>query len=127
MAVGSLRILLVDDDPGIRRRVRRLLADELPGALCVEAATAEEGLALAQSHRWDAIVLDVRLPGRSGLEILAELRACHPELAIVVMSGLPEAPYTAAAISAGASAYLPKERAPENLVETILSLVRSRA
>jgi two-component system invasion response regulator UvrY len=126
METGSYRILLVDDDPGIRTRVGQLLADELPGAVCVPAANAEEGLALAKSAGWDAIVLDIRLPGRSGLEILGELRTGYPELAIVVMSGLPEVPYAAAAILAGASAYLSKERAPENLPEMIRSLARSR-
>jgi two-component system invasion response regulator UvrY len=127
MSAGAPRILLVDDDAGMRRHVRRLLAEDLPGAEIVEVESADDALARVRREAWDVVILDIRLPGRSGLEVLPDLRAARPLLPIIVMSGLPEAPYAGVAARAGASAYLVKEQAPEQLVETIRGLLSRSA
>ncbi|MDQ3031867.1 MAG: response regulator transcription factor [Myxococcota bacterium] len=126
MTVPALRILLVDDDVAWRDDVRQLLADEMPEALVVEAGSAEEALARAQGDDWELVLLDIRLPGLSGLEALPRLRAAKPSALVIVLSGLPEQPYAAAAATAGASAYLLKERAPELLPHTVRRLLAGR-
>lgn len=123
MVAAPVRVLLVDDDAPMRCHIRQLLADEWPQATVVEAATAEETLSFVQIGHWDAVVLDVRLPGRSGIDILPDLRSSRPKLPIVVMSALPAAPYASVALRAGASVYLTKDRAPEELVETLRRLI----
>lgn len=115
--------LLVDDDEGIRGRVRQLLCDELGDCVVAEASSGEEALSLVVTRTWDAVILDIRLPGKSGLEILPDLRVVAPGVPIVAMSGLPAVPYATAASRAGAAAYVLKERAPEELVTTLRRLL----
>lgn len=127
MTVPSLRrILLVDDDVAWRDDVRQLLAEEVPEALIVAVGSAEEALARVHGDDWEVVLLDIRLPGQSGLDVLPRLRAAKPSAPVVVMSGLPEQPYAAAAHAAGASAYLMKERAPELLTRTVRRLLAER-
>jgi DNA-binding NarL/FixJ family response regulator len=119
MLSASIHVLIVDDDRGIRNRVRQLLADDIPTALVNEAASGEEALTYIGAHACDLVVLDIRLPGRSGLDVLPEIRAARPSLPVVVMSGLSKDVYATAARKAGAAAFVPKERAPEDLASTI--------
>lgn len=119
MLPSVIRVLVVDDDRGIRSRVRQLLADEIPTAVIGEAASAEEALIHIAAEACDVVVLDIRLPGRSGLEVLPEIRSARPSLPVVVMSALPKDSYGLAACKAGAAAFVPKDRAPEDLALTI--------
>lgn len=123
MVEQLLRILLVDDDPHIRGHFGQLLSDELPGATIVEIGTAEDILPLIEREHWDVVLLDIRLPGKSGLAILPELKAVRPRLPVIMLSGLREVPYTAAALRAGASAFVPKDRASDDLLPTIRRLM----
>jgi DNA-binding NarL/FixJ family response regulator len=124
VAPSSPRILLVEDDAAFRRRVKELLAEQLPHSTIGEAATGEEALERQAHSAWDAMILDLRLPRRSGLDVLSELRARGSDLAVVVVSMLPENPYAAAVTRAGASAYLTKSRATSELVPTLRRLLR---
>jgi PAS domain S-box-containing protein len=116
-------VLLVDDDADVRRRAGQLLEDH--GCTIGEAGTAEEAIDMIRGEKnWDAVVLDVRLPGLSGLRALPQLLARRPELPIVVCSMMPEDPYAEAARRAGAAGFVRKDRIPEELVPTVLRLVR---
>jgi DNA-binding NarL/FixJ family response regulator len=115
--------LLVDDDTAVRRGIRGLLADELATAIVEEVASAEDALERVRSERWDLVLLDIRLSGRSGLDALPDIKAACPGLCVVVLSGLPERPYAAAALRIGAAAFVCKERAPEDLTMTIVRLL----
>jgi len=119
MLPSVIRVLVVDDDRGIRSRVRQLLADEIPTAVIGEAASGEEALIHIAAEACDVVVLDIRLPGRSGLDVLPEIRSARPSLPVVVMSGLPKEAYGSVALKAGAAAFVPKDRAPEDLAPTI--------
>jgi len=87
------RILLVDDHPAVSQRIGELLAGAVPGAEMVSAVSGEEGLSLAWTQSFDLVLLDLRLPGRSGIEILKELRAVKPLLPVIIVSSLPDSPY----------------------------------
>ncbi|MDB4964958.1 MAG: transcriptional regulator, LuxR family [Myxococcales bacterium] len=121
----TLRILLVDDDAGVRAAGRRLMTSELASVFIGEATTAEEALVAIARESWDVVVLDVRLPGRSGLDVLPAIRGLRPDMPVVVWSALHQEPYAAAALACGAAAYVDKEFAADELVPVIERVVRS--
>jgi DNA-binding NarL/FixJ family response regulator len=103
-----MRILLVDDSDQVRRSVRAVLCDAVADLTVEEAAGAGEALALIARDGWDAVLLDLSLPDRSGLDTLREIRRLRPALPVLVMSFHPETEYAAAARAAGAAGYLSK-------------------
>jgi DNA-binding NarL/FixJ family response regulator len=115
----SPRFLVVDDHAVVRRGLSEILRDAFPGASCEEAGDARDGLALFREGRWDAVILDVGLPDRSGLDVLKEMKAHAPGTPVLVLSVHAEAPFAVRALRAGASAYLSKESAPEELVAAV--------
>ena len=118
-----LRVLLVDDHAVVRRGIRATLEDELEGAIVAEAANGDEALA-AIAQPFDAIVLDLSMPGRSGIELLAEVKHRCPKVPVLIMSLHGEEHFAVRALRAGAAGYLTKAAAPEQLVEAILRITR---
>jgi two-component system invasion response regulator UvrY len=102
------RILLVDDFAVVREGLKQILAESIPGATFGEAATGEEALAKAMAGAWDLVILDMSLPGRSGIEVLKELRQVHPRLPVLVLSMHPEEQFAVRALKAGAVGYVTK-------------------
>lgn len=119
-----LRVLIADDHAVVRRGLRQVLADESDIKVIGEAQNSQELLALARRNPCDLIVLDISMPGRNGLDALKELRKEFPKTAILVLSMYPEDQYAVQAFRAGASGYLTKESAPEELVLAIRKVVR---
>ncbi|MBA2321391.1 MAG: response regulator transcription factor [Deltaproteobacteria bacterium] len=117
------RILLVDDNPRIRYRIRELLAQEYPDAEIVEAGSAEEASSLMAAGPFALVLLDVQLPGRSGIAALPDLRATQPSAPIVMVSGVPRDQYAPAALRAGARAFVAKERVHEDLAGVLRTLL----
>lgn len=118
-----LRILIADDHAILRRGLKEILVRELEGAVCGEAENAEELLAQVQNHNWDLVILDVSMPGRSGIDVLRELKRQRPKLPVLVLSMHPEEQYGKRVLKAGASGYLNKESAPEELIRAIHKVV----
>jgi len=114
-----MRILLVDDHAVVRRGIRQILADDLPASDFGEAGSTQEALERLAEADWDVIILDISMPGRSGLEALKDIRALRPHLPILVLSMHSEDQYAIRAFRAGASGYLTKESAPATLVEAV--------
>jgi DNA-binding NarL/FixJ family response regulator len=114
--------LIVDDKPLIRIRIRELLAYEYPDAAFTEAGSAEEAAALLPSPQVTAVVLDIHLPGISGIAALPDLRARLPGVPIVVVSAAPQSAYAKSALRAGANAFVAKERVNEELVPVLQAL-----
>lgn len=112
-------VLLVDDHAVVRQGLRQVLAESLPDATFGDAANGEEALRLARTTNWDIVVLDISLPGKSGLEVLKELRAAHPGLPVLVLSMHPEEQFAVRALRAGASGYLTKRTAARDLVAAV--------
>jgi DNA-binding NarL/FixJ family response regulator len=114
-----MRVLIADDHAIVRQGLRHLIADEFPGAECGESANALELLRLLRQGHWDAVILDISMPGQSGLEVLKEIKQERPHLPVLVLSVYSEEQYAMRVLKAGASGYLTKESAPEELVKAL--------
>jgi DNA-binding NarL/FixJ family response regulator len=114
-----IRILIADDHAILRRGLKEILVRELEGAVCGEAKDATEILARIQDGDWDLAILDISMPGRSGLDVLQDLKAARPKLPVLVLSMHPEDQYAKRILRAGASGYMNKESAPEELIKAV--------
>lgn len=119
-----MKLLVVDDHACVRRGIREILAEGIPGATIAEAASGDEALALAGRERPDLVVLDISMPGRSGLDALKELRARTKEVAVLVLSQHAEEQYAVRALRSGARGYLNKASAPEELLRAVEVIAR---
>jgi two-component system invasion response regulator UvrY len=114
-----LRILIADDHPIFRRGLRQII-EETPGLGTVdEAADGAEALGKAKTGGYDLVLLDVAMPLKDGIEVLTQLKRIDPGLPVLVLSMHPEEQYAVRAVRAGASGYLTKESAPDELVTAI--------
>ncbi|HYM09560.1 MAG TPA: response regulator transcription factor [Bryobacterales bacterium] len=114
-----IRVLIVDDHAILRRGLKALLSDAFEGAKFGEASNAEQALKQVGKKGWDVALLDVTLPGKSGLDLLKELKVIRPRLPVLVLSVHPEDQFAVRALKAGAEGYMTKESAPEELVQAI--------
>jgi DNA-binding NarL/FixJ family response regulator len=120
------RILLVDDHPIVRHGIKQVLTSAFDPALVGEAATAEEGMSELRTTDWDVMVLDLSLPGTSGLDLLKDLRRERPGLPVLVLSMHPADQFARRAMNAGASGYLTKDSAPGELVRAVSEVMAGR-
>lgn len=118
-----LRILLADDHAMFRSGLRRILEPEFPGATFGEAATVGDVRAMLERERWDVLVLDISMAGDNSLDSLPSMKQAQPALPVVVLSMYGERQFVIRALRAGASAYLTKERAPEELLRAIRTVL----
>lgn len=114
-----IRILIADDHPILRQGLKEILMRELKEVICGEAGTAQQVLSQVQNQDWDVVILDVTMPGRSGLDVLKDLKAVRPKLPILVLSMHPEGQLGKRALKTGASGYMNKESVPEELIKAI--------
>ena len=114
-----IRVLIADDHAILRRGLIEILRRELKSAVCGEAENAQQTLAQVQSHDWDLVILDVTMPGRSGIDVLADLKRIQPKLPVLVLSMHPEDQYGKRVLKAGASGYMNKDSAPEELIKAV--------
>jgi two-component system invasion response regulator UvrY len=114
-----IRVLIADDHAILRRGLKEILERELEGAVCGEAKDAGGILGRIHESDWDLVILDISMPGRSGLDVLRELKAARPKLPILVLSMYPEDQYAKRSLKAGAGGYLNKESAPEELIKAV--------
>ncbi len=114
-----VRALIADDHAILRRGLIEILMREFQGGVCGEAENADQVLAQAQSQNWDLIILDVTMPGRSGVDVLADLKRVRPNLPVLVLSMHPEDQYAKRVLRAGASGYLSKNAAPDEFIRAI--------
>lgn len=110
-----MHILIADDHAVVRRGLREILADAMPTASFSEAGNGDELLRLLANSQAGLVVLDVNMPGRTGLDVLRDLKKAYPRLPVIILSIQPEDQYALRCLRAGASAYLNKDSAPEEL------------
>jgi len=115
----GLRILVADDHAVVRRGLIDILKEAFPGIDCGEAANAGEALRELRNGRWHVVVLDITMPGRSGLDLLKDVRGTYPTLPVLVLSVHPEDQYAMRVLKAGAAGYLTKDTAPQKLVDAV--------
>ena len=113
------RILIVDNNPVFRRGLKDILKEEIKSVEFGEAHTVHEALDLIWKRPWDIVLLDFCLSGRSGLEALHDIKKEKPRLPVLILSLYPEEQYAVRAFKAGASAYLTKESAPEEIAAAV--------
>jgi DNA-binding NarL/FixJ family response regulator len=114
-----MKILLTDDHAVVRHGLKQILADEFKRATFGEARNAQEALNRVWKENWDVVVLDITMPGRSGLEVLREIKKSKPRLPVLVLSMHPEGQFAVRVLKRGANGYMTKESAPEELVGAI--------
>jgi len=117
------RLLLVDDHAVVRRGVRAILEDHFAGVSVEEAGNGDDALA-ALDKPLDAIVLDLSMPGRDGFDLLAEIKHRVPKVPVLIMSLHSEDQFAVRALRAGASGYLTKSAAPDELVSALTKIMR---
>jgi DNA-binding NarL/FixJ family response regulator len=118
-----IRILIADDHAIVRGGLKEILQRELKDVISGEAGDAQQALAQIERGIWDLVILDITMPGRSGLDLLADLKQRRPELPVLVLSMHPEDQYGKRVLKAGASGYMNKEAAPEDLVKAIRKIL----
>jgi two-component system, NarL family, invasion response regulator UvrY len=114
-----IKILVVDDHAVVRRGLRQILAETSDLHVAGEAGSAAEAMQKVQGERWDVVVLDVGLGGKSGLDLIADIRKLRPEARVLVLTMFSEEQYAVRAIRAGAAGFLTKESAPDKLVDAV--------
>jgi two-component system, NarL family, invasion response regulator UvrY len=122
-----LRILIADDHAILRRGLKEILVRELDGVTCGEAQNAEQVLAEVQNQDWDLLILDITMPGRGGLDVLRTLRSVRPRLPVLVLSMHPEDQYGKRVLRAGASGFMNKECAPDELIKAVRKVLAGGA
>ena len=118
-----IRILIADDHAIVRGGLKEILMRQLKDVISGEAGDARQTLAQIESGVWDLVILDITMPGRSGLDLLADLKQRRPGLPVLVLSMHPEDQYGKRMLQAGASGYMNKEAAPEDLVKAIRKIL----
>jgi DNA-binding NarL/FixJ family response regulator len=110
-----IRVLIADDHAIFRRGLKETLGEAFPKVIFGEAQTAQETLDCVRKHGWQIVILDISMPGKSGLDILDELKRLRPKLPVLLLSMHPEEQFARRALRAGAAGYLTKESVPEEL------------
>ncbi|MEO8125829.1 MAG: response regulator transcription factor [Bryobacteraceae bacterium] len=119
-------VLIADDHAVVRAGLRQFLEEDRSVREIGEAATGTETLNQLRAKPWDLLILDIYMPDRGGLDILAQARSRHAETKVLVMSALPERQYALHAIKGGASGYLAKDSAPEELLKAMRTVLQGR-
>jgi DNA-binding NarL/FixJ family response regulator len=114
-----IKILVGDDHAIVRAGLKEIIRDNKDMLVADEACSGREVLSKVSSNDYDVVVLDITLPDVSGLDVLKQIKRDAPKLPVLMLSIHPEEQYAVRALRAGASGYLTKESAPEELVEAI--------
>jgi DNA-binding NarL/FixJ family response regulator len=120
---SSLRILIVDDHPLVRRGSLELLTQEYPRLKVGEAGDSREAVDLLAKQDWDLLLLDINMPGRSGLDVLEEARRLKPRMPVLILSAYPEEEFAVRAFKLGAAGYLNKQCVPDELVAAVRKIL----
>ena len=115
----AVRILIADDHPIVRRGLRQILEAEADMVVVGEARNGDEVLKLVRKLEWDVAVLDYSMPGKSGLELIQEIKKQHPDRPVLILSMYPEESHATRVYKAQAEGYINKESAGEELAAAI--------
>ncbi len=121
-----MNILLADDHSIVRRGLKDILLEEFPNANFQEASDGQELIRKMRNDKFDIIISDVSMPGKNGLDALKVIKSEFPSIPVLILSIHPEELYAIRVLKAGASGYLTKESAPEELVEAVRMILNGR-
>ncbi|MCK5135701.1 MAG: response regulator transcription factor [Bacteroidales bacterium] len=114
-----IRILIADDHPIVRKGIRQILSDLSGETHIVDVKNANNLIKALKTSDFDVIILDISMPGRSGLELLQDLHCDYPDIPVLILSIHPEEQYALRALKSGASGYLTKDSAPNELTRAV--------
>lgn len=118
-----MRILIADDHSVVRKGLKQILLEGFPGAEIVEVADAEYMINEVLNSDWDVVISDLAMPKRSGLDALPQIKQINPKLPVLILSIHPEEQYAVRVLKAGASGYLSKDAAPDELVNAVKQII----
>ncbi|MCI0748495.1 MAG: response regulator transcription factor [Verrucomicrobia subdivision 3 bacterium] len=114
-----MNILIADDHEVVRRGLKAILFDEFPKIKIGETSAGRETLEAVRRQAWDAVLLDINMPGRSGLEVLEEIKQLRPRTPVLIISAFPEQEYALRAFKLGAAGYVSKQSASDELIAAL--------
>jgi len=114
-----MKILITDDHAVVRQGIKQILAAEFKKAEFGEAGNAQESIKKVTEQPWDVAILDVTMPGRGGLEVLKDMKQLRPKMPVLMLSMHPEDQFAVRMLKAGASGYMTKESAADELVGAV--------
>lgn len=123
MSLEKIKILIADDHAIVREGLKQIVAQEKDLLVAGEAENANRLMELLQKEKWSLVILDINMPGKSGLEALKDIKQLYPNLPVLILTMFSEDQYGIRAIKAGASGYLKKVSAPTELVIAIRKIV----
>jgi two-component system invasion response regulator UvrY len=118
-----MNILIADDHANVRRGLREILVDAFSGARFSEASNGDEVMTELVGTQPDVLLLDINMPGRSGLEVLRNVKRIYPRLPVIMVSVQPANPYAQRCLQAGATGYVNKDSASDELAPTIRKIL----
>src|SRR5258705_5015941 len=121
-----MKILLIDDHEIIREGFKNILRLQFPSATIEETSNAEDAIIKIVNSTFDVVICDLTMPGRSGLDVINQVKQTHPKLPILIYSMHPEAEYAIRALKAGAAGYLHKASGSADLVNAIHRVLQGR-
>jgi DNA-binding NarL/FixJ family response regulator len=119
-----IRVIIADDHPVVIQGIRQILSATRDIRLADEAVNGPQLLAKLSGGRFDLVLLDISMPGENGLEVLKRLKAQYPDLPVLMLSMHPDEEYALRTVKAGASGYLNKASAPDDLISAIRTVLR---
>lgn len=122
-----IRLVIADDHAIVREGLKRIVGEATDLQVVAEAADGTQVMERVRGHEFEVLVLDLSMPGRSGMELIKLVKAEKPRLRILVLSMHQETQYAVRAIKSGASGYLTKESAPEQLVQALRKIAAGGA
>jgi two-component system, NarL family, invasion response regulator UvrY len=121
-----IRILIADDHTVVRKGLRQILAEEFTDAYIEDVPDAEELIQKVIKEKWDVVISDLTMPGKSGLDALLYVKQNYPGLPVLILSIHPEEQYAIRVLKAGASGYLSKDTAPDELVNAVKRVMQGK-
>lgn len=114
-----IRVLITDDHVLIRRGLKQILQEGFGAVTIGEAQDARQAMEQIAKHDWDVVVMDITMPGRSGLDVLRDIKMVRPGLPVLILSMHPEEQFAVRVLKSGAAGFIPKESAPEELIHAV--------
>ena len=121
-----INILIADDHSVVREGLKQIISGNADMTVLAEAGNGNEAIEKIRGNAFSVVILDISMPGKNGLDTMKEIKVMHPDLPVLILSMYPEEQYALRFFRAGASGYLTKKSAPEELVSAIRTVSKGK-